>query len=149
MRPNHLSFGFFDHGQEFVIFYNFLQTPSLVTRSLNEMFNILRQHLVSNVYFLCCNPAIKIHDSLAYRNMDMSREHISFIFDSRDMLSLHIGFSFVTAAVVCAITERTSVLEPLSETISATYLNLVTVSNCCPFTLSSLSLFVISLVFLG
>ena len=49
--------------------------------------------------------------------MEMTRERISFTFDPKDMLlSLQIGFSFVRAAVACAILERTSGLEPSSET---------------------------------
>ena len=82
----------------------------------------------------------------------MTRERISFTFDPRDMLlSLQMGFSFVRAAVACAILERTSGLEPSSETTAPRYLKLVTVPNFCPFTFISvwmpLALFVISLVF--
>ena len=90
--------------------------------------------------------------SHAYRNMEMTRERISFTFDPRDMLlSLQMGFSFVRAAVACAILERTSGLEPSSETTAPRYLKLVTVPNFCPFTFISLwmplALFVISFVF--
>ena len=50
------------------------------------------------------------------RNMDMTRERISFTFDPRDMLLfVHIGFSFVRVAVACAILERTSGFETSSE----------------------------------
>ena len=67
------------------------------------------------------------------------------------LLSLQMGFSFVRAAVACAILERTSGLEPSSETTAPRYLKLVTVHNFCHFTLislwMSLALFVISLVF--
>ena len=84
--------------------------------------------------------------------MELTRERISFTFDPRDMLlSLQMGFSFVRAAVACAILERTSGLEPSSETTAPRYLKLVTVPNFCPFTFISLwmplALFVISLVF--
>ena len=101
---------------------------------------------------LFSNSAVKVHDSQAYRNMEMTRERISFTFDPRDMLlSLQMGFSFVRAAVACAILERTSGLEPLSETTAPRYLKLVTVPNFCPYTVISLwmplALFVISLVF--
>ena len=83
--------------------------------------------------------------------MVMTRERISFTFDPRDMLlSLQMGFSFVRAAVACAIFERTSGLEPLSEATASRYLKLVTVPNLCPYTFISLwmpmTLFVISLV---
>ena len=44
--------------------------------------------------------------------MEMTRERTSFTFDPRDMLlTLQMGFSFVRAAVACAILERTSGLE--------------------------------------
>ena len=62
-----------------------------------------------------------------------------------------MGFSFVRAAVACAILERTSGLEPSSETTAPRYLMLVTVPIFCPVTfitlLMPLVLFVISLVF--
>ena len=67
------------------------------------------------------------------------------------LLSLQMDFSFVRAAVACAILERTSGLEPSSETTAPRYLKLGTVPNFCPFTFFSLwmplALFVISLVF--
>ena len=98
------------------------------------------------------NSAVKVKDSQAYRNMKMTKELISFTFDPIDMLlSLQMGFSFVRAAVACAIIERTSGLEPSSETTAPRYLKLVTVPNFCLFTFISLwmplALFVISLVF--
>ena len=62
--------------------------------------------------------------------MEMTMERISFTFDPRDMLiSFQMGFSFVRAAVACAILERTSGLEPSSETTAPMYLKLVTVPN--------------------
>ena len=84
--------------------------------------------------------------------MEMTRERISFTFDPRDrLLSLQMGFSFVRAAVACAILERTSGLEPSSKTTAPRYLKLFTVPNTCLFTFISLwmpsALFVISLVF--
>ena len=85
--------------------------------------------------------------------MEMTRECISFIFDPRDLLSLQMSFSFVRAAVACAILKRTSGSEPSSETTTPSYLKLVTVSSFCPFTVISLwmplALFVNSLVFLA
>ena len=64
---------------------------------------------------------------------------------------LTYSFNFVRAAVACAILERTSGLEPSSETTAPRYLKLVTLPNFCPFTFislwMSLALFVISLVF--
>ena len=61
------------------------------------------------------------------------------------------SFSFGRAAVACAILEKTSGLEPSSETTAPRYLKLVIVPNFCPFIFISLwmpfTLFVISLVF--
>ena len=68
------------------------------------------------------------------------------------LLSFQIGFNFVNAAVVCAILESISGLEPSSIITEPRYLKHATVSNFCPFTwiseLMPLVLFVISLVFL-
>ena len=130
----------------------FLRTSSMVTWFLYEMFNTLRKHLISKACVLFSNSAVKVHYSQAYRNMEMTRECIGFTFDPRDMLlSLQMGFSFVRAAVACAILERTSGLEPSSETTTPSYLKLVTVPNASPYTFISilmpLALFVISLVF--
>ena len=82
------------------------------------------------------NSAVKVHDSQAYRNMEMTRECISFSFCLRDMLlSLPMGFSFVRAAVACAILERISGLEPSSETTQPLpfyfYLSLVATGAVC------------------
>ena len=55
--------------------------------------------------------------SLALPSRSMTHKRIeiliNFAFDPRNMLlSLHIGFSFVSAAVACAMLERTSGFEP-------------------------------------
>ena len=67
------------------------------------------------------------------------------------LLSIQTGFSLVNAAVVCAVLESISGLEPSSGITAPRYLKLVTVSSFCPFTLISvlmlLVLFVVSLVF--
>ena len=95
---------------------------------------------------------MRVHDSQAYEKMDVTRERISRILDLREiLLSIQISFSLVNAAVVCAILESISGLEPSSVITEPSYLKLVTVSSFCPFTLISLLmplvLFVISLVF--
>ena len=82
----------------------------------------------------------------------MTRERISRILELREIfLSIQTGFSLVNAAVVCAILESISGLEPSSVISEPRYLKLVTVSSFYPFTLISvlmpLVLFVISLVF--
>ena len=65
-------------------------------------------HLKSLRFF--SNSAVKIHDSQAYRNMEMKRELITI--DQRNMvLSFQIGFSFVRVAVACAIPGMESLSE--------------------------------------
>ena len=95
---------------------------------------------------------MRVHASQAYRKMDVTRERISRILELGEiLLSIQTGFSFVNAAVVCAILEDISGLEPSSVITEPRYLKFVTVSSFCQFTLISvltpLVLFVISLVF--
>ena len=71
---------------------------------------------------------MRVHDSQAYRKMDVTREHIRRNSELRKMLLLfQTGFSLVSAAVVCTILESISVLEPSSVIIEPRYLKLVTV----------------------
>ena len=82
----------------------------------------------------------------------MTTERISRILELTEiLLSFQTGFNLVNAAVVCAILESISGLEPSSVIIEQSYLKLVTVSSFCLFTLISvlmpLVLFVISLLF--
>ena len=42
--------------------------------SLYEMRSILRQHLISMVCILLWSSAVRVHDSLAYRKMAVTRE---------------------------------------------------------------------------
>ena len=98
------------------------------------------------------SSAVRVHDSQAYRKMDVTRERISRILELREiLLSIQTGFSLVNAAVACAILESISGLEPSLVIIESWYLKLVTVSSFRQFTLISvlmpLVLFVISLVF--
>ena len=68
----------------------------------------------------------------------MTRERISRILELREiLLSFQTGFNLVSAAVVCAILESMLGLEPSSGITEPRYLNLVTVSSFCPFTLIS------------
>ena len=54
-------------------------------------------------------------DSKADRKMDVTREHIGRILELRViLLSIQTGFSLVNPAVVCAILESISGLEPSS-----------------------------------
>ena len=84
----------------------------------------------------------------------LTRERISHTLELREiLLSFQTGFKLVNTAVVCAILESVSGLEPLSISVitEPRYLKLVTVLSFCPFTLISalkpLVLFVISFVF--
>ena len=62
---------------------------------------------------------MRVHDSQAYRKMDVTGERISRILELREiLLSFQIGFSLVNAAVVCAILESISSLEPSSVIMS-------------------------------
>ena len=73
---------------------------------------------------------MRVHDSQAYRKMDVTRERISRILELREIaLSIQTGFSLVNAAVVCAILQNISGLEPSSVKTEPRYLKLVTVSG--------------------
>ena len=82
------------------------RTSSLVIRSLYEVCSILRWHLISMPCILLWSSAVRVHDSQAYKKMDVTRERISRILELREiLLSIQIGFSLVNAAVACAILE--------------------------------------------
>ena len=81
-------------------------------------------------YILLCSSAVRVHDSQAYRNMDVTKERISRILELREILLVfQTGFILVNAAVVCAILENISGLEPSSVITEPKYLKLVTVSS--------------------
>ena len=81
------------------------------------------------------SSAVKVHDSHAYRKMDVKRESVSHILELREiLLSFQTCFSLVHAAVVYAILASILGLEPSSVIIEPRYLKLVTVSSFCPFT---------------
>ena len=76
---------------------------------------------------------MRVHDSQEYRKMDVTRERISRILELREIfLSFQTSFNLVNAAVVCAILESISGLEPSSVINESRYLKLVTVSSFCP-----------------
>ena len=96
--------------------------------------------------------AVKVHDSEAYRRMDVTRERVSRILELREiLLSFQTSFNLVNATVACAMLDSISGLQPSSVITEVRYLKLVTVSSFCPFTLISVLmppvLFLISLVF--
>ncbi len=73
---------------------------------------------------------MRVHDSQAYRKMDVTRERISRILELREiLLSFQIGFSLVNAAVACAILQSNSGLEPSSVITEPRYLKLVTIQQ--------------------
>ena len=62
---------------------------------------------------LLWSSAVRVHDSQAYRKMDVTRESISRILELREiLLSIQTGFNLVNAAVACAILLSCSGLEP-------------------------------------
>ena len=84
---------------------------------------------------LLWSSAVRVHDSQAYRKMDVTRERFSPILELIEiLLSIQTGFSLVNAAVVCAILESISCLKPSSVITEPRYLKLMTVSSFCPFT---------------
>ena len=73
------------------------------------------------------SSAVRVHNSQAYRKMDVTRERISRILEQREiLLSIQIGFSLVNAAVACAIQQSNSGLEPSSVITEPRYWKLVT-----------------------
>ena len=70
------------------------------------MFLVPWEHLISKACLPFSNSAIKVVDSQAYTNMELTREHIDFNFDIREtMRSPQTGVRFVRAAVAWAILE--------------------------------------------
>ena len=66
--------------------------------------------------------------------MDVTRERISRILELREiLLSFQTGLNLGNAAVVCAILESISGLEPSTVITEPRYLKLVTVSSFCLF----------------
>ena len=63
-----------------------------MTWVLNEMCSNIWQHLMSEARVLFSNSAVNVHDSQAYRNMDMIRKHIRFK-KTRDVLFPFLGWS--------------------------------------------------------
>ena len=78
---------------------------------------------------------MRVHDSQAYRKMDVKRERISRILELTEiLLSFQTGVSLVNAVVVCAIRESISGLESSSVILERRHLKLGTVASFCPFT---------------
>ena len=78
-------------------------------------------------YTLLWSSAVRVHDSQAYRKMDVTKERISRSLELREiLLSIQTGFSLVNAAVVCGILDSISGLEPSSVITEPRYLRFVT-----------------------
>ena len=77
---------------------------------------------------LLWSSAVRVHDSQTYRKMNVTSERFSCILELREkLLSFQTGFNLVNVAVVCAIMESISGLEPSSVITEPRYLKLVTV----------------------
>ena len=63
---------------------------------------------------LLWDSAVRVHDSQAYRKMDVTRERTSRILELREiLLSIQTGFSFVNVAVACGEYLRLGTLPPI------------------------------------
>ena len=61
------------------------------------------------VFILLWSSAVGVHDSQAFRKMNVTKERTSRILELKEIfLSFQIGFNLVNAAVVCAILESIS-----------------------------------------
>ena len=77
---------------------------------------------------ILCGSTVRVHDSQVHRKMDVTRERMSRISEQREMLlSFQTCFNLVEAAVIYAILESISGLEPFSDTTEPRYLKLVSV----------------------
>ena len=129
-----------------------LRTSSLVMWSFYKMPRRCLKLLISTVCIFLSISAVNVQVSQEYKIMDMTKELNSLIFELRSMfLSSQMILSFVSAAMVWAILERISGMDPSSVTMVPKYLKLWTVFSFSPLTLMSLLmplvLLVINLVF--
>ena len=91
------------------------RTSSLEMWSLYVMPRSFLRHLISMACILFSMSAVNVQDLQAYRNMDMTRERISLIFElSAIFLSFQMVLSLASAAVAWAILARISGLDPSS-----------------------------------
>ena len=104
------------------------------------IFRSLRLYRISRPWILLCSSAVRVQLSHSYRKVDKMSVRISLALGAREMfLSLHICFSLERAAVVWAILESVSGLDPSLEMIDPRYLKLFfTSSSFWPFILISL-----------
>ena len=132
--PNHCSLCLYTIARRSsrgpIAFRILARTFSFVTWSSYEMRSIFRWHLISKACILLWSSAVRVHDSQAYRKMDVTRDRISRILELREiLLSFQTGFNLVNAAAVCAILESISGLEPSSVITEPRSWKLVAVSS--------------------
>ena len=78
-----------------------------------ELQSIFLKHLISVVSILFSRSAVKVDDSKAQKKIEVTWKSLSLIFELVVMfLSFQVGLTLVSAAVVRAILERISGLEP-------------------------------------
>ena len=88
---------------------------------------------ISMACILLWSSAVWVHDSQAYRKMGLTRERISRILELREIfLPFQTGFNLVSAAVVCAILDSISGLEPSSVITELRHVKFEIVSSFCP-----------------
>ena len=80
-RVRSLSYGGFSNGGLY-LFANLLICNMVLIGNVKKSFCIMS----SETCVLFSNSAVKVPDSQSYRNMEMTRERISFIFDPRDIV---------------------------------------------------------------
>ena len=105
-------------------------------------------HLISMVCILLSVSAVSVQDSQAYRNMDMTRERISLIFElSAIFLSFQMVLSCVSAAVTWTILVRSSGFHASFAMMAPRYLKQFTQSSFSPLTPMSVLMPSVLLVF--
>ena len=79
------------------------QTSLLVTWFLYEMCSILQSHLISMAYILLWSSAVRVHDSQAYRKMDVTKERISHILELTERNTSVIANWFQPCQCCCCL----------------------------------------------
>ena len=86
---------------------------------------------------LLWGSVMRVHDSQAYRKMDVTRERISRVFELRKiLLSIQTG-SALSMLLLSVLSWRVSQAWMVKVITESRYLKLVTISSSCPFTLIS------------
>ena len=95
-----------------------LRTTSLVMWSLYEVPRRRLKLLISTVCIFLSISAVNVQVSYEYKNMDMTKERNSLIFELRSIfLSFQMILSFVSAGMVWTILECISGMDPSSVTM--------------------------------